>query len=324
MPEKYYIGVDLGGTNIKAGLVTENGKVVERTSIPTEPDGGPDHVIGRIAEAAEIVRKAGGVSKDLVGGVGIGSPGTLDIKAGVVRFPPNLPGWRNVPVVERFTAITGLKAVLENDANAAAYGEFWAGAARDVHSMVMFTLGTGVGGGIIIDDVLVHGNTDSAAEIGHITIEANGRKCPCGNWGCLEAYASANSMARRFVEAVDAGEPSSLADKARGNGKITSKMIYEAAVAGDELANRIFRETGNYLGIGIVNMLHTLNPARVVLSGGMIAAGDMLMRPVRETVEKRAIPDVRRNCDIVFATLGEDAGFIGGAGCALVAFGTSR
>jgi glucokinase len=324
MTEKYYIGVDLGGTNIKAGLVTEKARVLARTSIPTEADGGPDHVLARIAEAALSVCKSSGISKDLIGGVGIGSPGTLDIKAGIVRFPPNLPGWRNVPVVERVSELTGFKAVLENDANAAAWGEFWAGAASDVHSMVMFTLGTGVGGGIIIDDVLLHGNTDSAAEIGHITIEADGRKCPCGNWGCLEAYASANSMARRFVEAVDAGEPSTLAAKARSGGKITSKMIYEAALAGDALANRIFGETGNYLGIGIVNMLHTLNPARVVLSGGMIAAGELLMRPVRETVEKRAIPDARRNCDIVFATLGEDAGFIGGAGCALVAFETSR
>lgn len=324
MSEKYYIGVDLGGTNIKAGMVTEQAKPIVKTSIPTEAERGPDHVLDRIAEAVENVRKRSGLSKELIGGVGIGAPGTLDIKAGVVRYPPNLPGWRNVPVVEEVEKKTGLRAVLENDANAAAYGEFWAGAARDVHSMVMLTIGTGIGGGIICNDTIIHGNTDCAGELGHLIIEADGRKCACGNWGCFEAYASANSLVRRFVEAIEAGEDSSLAERVKSGEEVTSKDIFDSAVDGDELSNRIYRETGIYLGIGIVNILHFVNPARVVLSGGMIGAGELIMAPVRETVEKRALPDAQRNCEIVFATLGEDAGFIGGAGCALVAFATSQ
>ncbi|MHC4712125.1 MAG: ROK family protein [Planctomycetota bacterium] len=324
MEEKYYIGVDLGGTNIKAGMVTDRGKVIVKTSLATEADRGPDHVLDRICEAVEGVRKKSGLSKEHIGGVGVGSPGTLDIESGVVLYPPNLPGWRNVPVIEYVSNKTNLKAVLENDANAAAYGEYWAGAAKGARSMVMFTLGTGIGGGIIVDGKLIHGNTDCAAELGHIIIEVDGRQCPCGNYGCLERYASANAVALRFAEAVAEGEESVLAEKVKAGEDVSSKMIYEAAVDGDKLANRILWETGTYLGIGIVSLLHTINPARVVLSGGLIGAGDLLMRPVRETVEKRALPDALRNCTICFATLGEDAGLIGAAGCALAAFAISQ
>jgi glucokinase len=170
----------------------------------------------------------------------------------------------------------------------------------------------------------VHGNTDCAAELGHIVIEVEGRKCPCGNHGCLERYASANALALRFAEAIEAGAESSLAAKVRAGESVSSKTIYEAALEGDELSNKIFWETGMYLGIGVVNLLHTVNPARVVLAGGLAGAGELLMRPVRETVEKRALPDSQRNCVICFATLGEDAGLIGAAGCALAAFGTSQ
>jgi glucokinase len=324
MEEKYYIGVDLGGTNIKAGMVTDKAKVIVNTSIPTEAEKGPDYILDRICAAIESVRKRSGLSRENIGGVGVGAPGTLDIKAGLVLYPPNLPGWRNVPIIEHITKKTGLRAVLENDANAAAYGEYWAGAAKGAESAVMFTLGTGIGGGIIVHGQLVHGNTDCAAEFGHIIVEIEGRECPCGGHGCLERYASANALATRFAEAVLEGAESSLAARVRAGEKVTSRDVCEAAVEGDELSNKLLWETGMYLGVGIVNLMHTMNPARVVLAGGLAAAGELLMRPVRETVEKRAIPDAQRNCTICFATLGENAGLIGAAGCALAAFGTSR
>lgn len=324
MEEQYYIGVDLGGTNIRAGMVTEKAKVIVKTSVATEAEKGPDHVLDLISCAVENVMRRSGLSKELIGGVGVGAPGTLDTKTGVVLYPPNLPGWRNVPVAETVAGKTGLKVVLENDANAAAYGEYWAGAAKDADTMVMLTVGTGIGGGIIFDGMLIHGNTDAAGELGHMIIEADGAECPCGNHGCLERYASANALARRFGEAVEAGADSSLAEKVKSGEAVDSKAIYEAALEGDELSNRIYWETGCYLGIGIVNILHTLNPARVVLAGGLTGAGELLMRPVRETVEKRALPDTQRNLVICFAALGEDAGLIGAAGCALAAFGTSR
>ena len=158
MTEKYFIGVDLGGTNIKAGIVADDTRVIVKTSIPTEAEHGADHVMLRIAHTVESVLELSGIAKEHIGGIGVGCPGTLDIKAGMVRFSPNLLGWRDVPVVEHMKRLTGLPVVLENDANAAAYGEFWAGAARDARSMVMFTLGTGIGGGIVTEGILIHGD----------------------------------------------------------------------------------------------------------------------------------------------------------------------
>lgn len=323
MAPEYYVGVDLGGTNIKAGLVGKDAGILVKKSIPTEAERGPDHILKRICHLIADVVEEAALPAELIGGLGLGAPGTLEIATGVVRYPPNLPGWRNVPIIEYVSRETGFRSILENDANAAAYAEYWVGAAKGASSIVMLTLGTGIGGGIIIDGSLVHGNSDSAGELGHIIVEIDGRECPCGNRGCLERYASANAVVARFNEAVGSGARSELAEEAE-NGSVTAKMIFEAAVAGDDLANRIFWETGTYLGIGIVNLLHTLNPARVVLAGGLIGAGDLLMRPVRETVEKRALPDAQRDLVICFATLGEDAGLIGAAGCALAAFETSR
>jgi len=324
MADKFYIGVDLGGTNIKAGVVAEDATVLCKTSTPTEADRGAGHIIDKICRVIETLRADCRLDPASIGGVGIGTPGTLDIRAGMVHLAPNMPLWRNVPVVDLVSKKTALKVVLENDANAAAFGEFWAGAGRGVSSLVMVTLGTGIGAGIIANGRLIHGDTDCAAELGHMIIEINGRQCACGNLGCLESYASAVSLVRRFQEAVAAGDDSSLAAAVRAGRPIEARDVCDAALAGDPLANRIFRETGVYLGIGIINILHMINPARVLISGGLIKAGDLLMNPIRETVEKRALPDAWRNCDIVFASLGEDAGFIGGAGCALTAFATSQ
>jgi len=324
MSEEYYVGVDLGGTNIKAGIVTSGARVVAKTSAPTQCEKGADHIVNRIHDIIEDMRQRAKLPREAIRGLGIGSPGTLDIKAGVVHFVVNMPLWREIEVVKRVSEKTGFRVLLENDANAAAYGEYWAGAGRNVTSMVMFTVGTGIGGGIIANGRLIHGDTDCAAELGHMIIESQGRKCDCGNWGCLEAYASGNSLVKRFKEALDAGAESRLAAGVRAGRKITSFEISEAALAGDDLSNRIFAETGVYLGVGIVNVMHIINPACVVISGGLINAGELLMAPIRRTVQERALPDARRNCRIVFATLGEDAGFIGGAGCALAEFGTSR
>ncbi len=324
MAGEYYIGIDLGGTNIKGGVVSSDAEVMSSMSIPTEADKGADHIINRICSVVDEVTAAAGMTRQDIAGMGVGTPGTLDTKAGVVHLAPNMPLWRDIPVVERVQACTGIRTVLENDANAAAFGEFWAGAGKGTRSMVMVTLGTGIGAGIIAHGRLIHGDTDCAAELGHMIIERNGRLCACGNQGCLEAYASAVSLVRRFREAVEAGSKSVLADDGHAGDDLDARMICDAALAGDELANRIFHETGVFLGIGIVNILHMINPARLLISGGLIKAGDLLMKPVKATVEMKALPDARRNCDIVFASLGEDAGFIGGAGCALTAFGTSQ
>jgi len=317
------IGIDLGGTNIKAGVLDSSGNIIASDSAPTEAQAGADVVVENICKAARKVSKGARIAWKDIKAVGIGSPGPIDFQKGMILTAPNLPGFVNFPL--KMLLVDKLKkpVTLENDANAAAFGEFWAGAAKGVRHMVMLTLGTGVGGGIIIDGDVLHGAMGSAGELGHMIINYDGPRCACGNRGCLEAYASATATVRRFADAVRSGRESALAGRIERGEEITSKMIHEAAVAGDELSRRVIEDTGRYLGIGIVSILHSINPARVVLSGGLINAGDMLMRPLVEEVHSRAFKKVAEGSEIVFATLGEAAGFIGAAGCALRSSGIS-
>jgi glucokinase len=315
-----YIGVDLGGTNIKAGLLSADGTVLTAGSIPTEAQEGPDAVIGRICRIIRSTAEAGGVKLDEVRGVGIGSPGTMDIPAGVVLEPPNLPGWRDVPLIRLVSDAVGLPCVLENDANAAAWGEFWAGAGRKVDSMVMLTLGTGIGGGIIIEGRLLHGANSLGGEIGHMCIVDGGRLCGCGRRGCLEAYASASHTAARALEALAEDQSHSTLHQYVGAGKrLTSRHVCQAAAAGDALAMRVFAETARTLALGIANLSMIVDPQRFVLAGGMIAAGQTLLAPVREHFRAMAFRRAAHSTQIVFATLGNDAGLIGAAGVAMKA-----
>jgi len=319
MARRYFVGIDLGGTNIKGGIVDEDRTVLSRVSIPTEADQGPDHVIGRMADLVGRVIEEADLAKSDIEAVGIGSPGSMSHTLGIIIKPPNLPGWENVPLRDRIKEMTGLPTTLENDANAAAWGEFWAGAGRGTRHMVMFTLGTGVGGGIITDGRLLRGHFDNGAELGHTIIQPGGRRCGCGQEGCLEAYASASYTARRATEAVEAGEASSLADVLRTEGEITSEDVVNAATANDPLAVRIFDETCHYLAVACVNMQHATNPERIVLAGGMIAAGDVLLEPIRRKAAEMTWKAADDLPEILFASLGNDAGFIGAAGCAWLA-----
>lgn len=320
MGDRYYCGVDFGGTNIKAGIVrADDRKLISSVSIETGRDLGPDHVIGKLIQAAELATEAAGLRMAQVAGIGIGSPGPLSHKRGEVYETTNLPGWKCEPVVERMSAATGRPTTLENDGNAAAWGEFWAGAGRDVDSLVMLTLGTGIGGGIVLDGRLLRGGIENGAEIGHMIVEAGGRPCGCGQRGCLETYASAWKLALRFTEALDAGEASSLSGKHEAGEEITSIQIVEAAAAGDALAGRIWDETCYYLAVGCVNIARILNPERILLAGGLINAGPrMLLDPVRR---KFGELDWHLRCSglelapqIAFASLGTQAGVIGAAG----------
>ncbi len=318
-----FVGIDLGGTNIKAGVVDAEARILSKVSIPTEGGKGREQVLKNICAAAKLAIEKSGVSMEKIRALGIGSPGVQDWEKGVVVYAPNLPDWNDVPLVKTLEDCFGKPAALDNDANAAAWGEFWAGAGQDVNSMVMLTLGTGVGGGIIIDGQLLHGHKTAAAELGHVSIDYRGRKCACGNIGCIEAYASADSVVRRFVEAVQAGQETSLAQTVREGKPVTAKMIHKAALAGDAFARRAIEEAGELLGVAIVSIIHTLNPERVVLSGGMSNAGEMIMKPLKRVVWERSWSRALEDFDIRFATLGEDAGFVGAAGCALNRFGTS-
>ena len=320
----YLIGIDLGGTNVNVGVVDRSGKVITKHALPLGKAQTRQDVLDAIYRTTDETLERAGMKLEKVSALGVATPGTLDIERGVVIFASNLPDWRDVALREVLKERFNVPTFLENDANAAAWGEYWAGAGKDVSSMVMLTLGTGIGGGIIIDGKLWHGFKDAAAELGHLTIDFRGRHCLCGNIGCLEAYASADSTVRRFIEAVRSGKPTNLERMVREHpDQVTSKLIYEEAVKGDGLCRQIMEETGFYLGVGIVTILHFLNPEMVVLTGGLTGAGSMLMDPVKRVVEERTFARSREELKIEFARLGADAGFIGAAGCALTGLETS-
>ncbi len=304
-----YAGVDLGGTNLKLGLVSADGELLHHSSAATEADRGPDHVLARIAQAVRRLADAARVPLADIAAVGVGAPGPLDSKTGVVVSAPNLPGWRDVPVRDRLQSDLGRPVVLENDANAAAYGEFRCGAARNVSNLALLTLGTGIGGGIILDGRIFRGSTDTGAELGHMVIQYGGRPCGCGNRGCLEAYVSATAVVAHTREALQAEERSRLADSA----DLTCKDVFAAADAGDDLARRIVEETADYLAAGITNILHVLNPEMVVLTGGMMGAGEAFLERVRQRVRRSAFERARSGCPIVWSALGGDAGVLGAA-----------
>jgi len=309
------VGVDLGGTFIKAGVTDASGGVLSRVQVPTGADRTGELVAECVAAAALQAVKEAGLKWADVPAVGVGSPGTIDLKAGVVTFCPNIRGLDGFPLRERISErIEGIPVVLENDANAAAKGEQLAGAGQGAHSLVMFTLGTGIGSGIVIENRVWHGCNDVGSELGHMTININGPRCGCGNSGCVEAYASATAMVRRMRETIAAGTQSILAEDCDG---ITARKIHQAALAGDVAAHDKIRQTGRYLGVAISNVLHAFNPQVVVLGGGVTNAGEMLMEPVQEEVNRRTLKACLARTRIRFAELGENAGFIGAAGCAM-------
>ena len=310
-------GVDLGGTNIVVGMVTEDGRsLYGLASQPTPVSEGPDAVIARIAT---MVRDAVTASRALVRdsvdvlGVGIGAPGPLDTARGIVHLAPNL-GWRNVPLRDRVSAATGLPAALDNDANCAVFGEWWRGAAQGARIVVGITIGTGVGGGIVIDGKLFHGASDAAGEIGHTTIDSTGRRCKCGNYGCLEAYASGPAIASRAVEGIEAGEPSDIPRHVGGDlTKVTAQTVYEAARDGDAFALEVVKDTARFLGTGVANLINIINPEVVVVCGGVTLAGDHLFEPLRAEVKRRAFKPAADACRIVPGALTGTAGVYGAA-----------
>jgi glucokinase len=283
----------------------------------TRADQGADAVVDRIARMidtvlAETIAETGAKREDFAG-VGIGSPGPLDREHGIVIMTPNL-GWRNFPLRDEISKRVGLPASLDNDANCATLGEWWCGAAKGARHVIGITIGTGIGGGIMVDGRLYHGASDVAGEIGHTTIDVDGRKCGCGNYGCLEAYASGPAIARRAVEAVESGVPSRLAEYCGGSlSRVTAQTVYRAAKDGDELAEEVVHDTAKFLGVGVANMVNIFNPEVVVVFGGVTQAGDTLFVPLRREVARRAFKPAVAVCRIVPAELTGTAGVYGAA-----------
>ncbi len=304
------VGVDLGGTNIRAGVADGNGKILIQTSRPTEAEAGPEKVISNIVGAVKSVLHSRGSSHII--GLGIGSPGPLNSKTGLVFSPANLPGWESVPLRDILEDRLGLPVFLGNDANLGALGEYTFGAGKDYRNLVYMTVSTGIGGGVIDNGKLLEGATGAAGEIGHMTIEAFGPVCNCGNRGCLEALASGTGIRRRAIERVRAGEAGLLKSLAKGDPEsLTAEMVDKAARRGDAAAIELLHEAGVYLGIGTTNLLHLFNPEIVIIGGGVSRSGDLIFKPLLEEVERRAMPSFREGVPIVPTGLGDDIGLLG-------------
>ena len=352
---EHSIGVDLGGTDIKAGLVSSVGDISCRVVVPTDVEtGGPKVVAARIAEAVrQVLVKAeteDGISHQQEPtatlansrqptvsdshsceiGVGLGAPGLIIAETGVVHFSPNFPGWSDIPLVTYVNAelaklqpLKKYKPILrgmDNDVNAMTLGELHHGAGVGYNNLVALTLGTGVGGGVVINGAVYHGSQNTAGELGHTVVEPNGRYCGCGNQGCLEAYAGAKNIVERIQEKIAVGRSTTLASATNAGTTLTPRMIAEAAQAGDELAIEIFAETGRYIGIALTSIAHILNPQIAIIGGGIAEAGEkLLFEPIRAEFSKRAM-DIPAQMKIVKAHLGNDAGIVGAAMLALEGF----
>jgi len=314
--DKVFIGIDIGGTNIKLGCFDNSVNLITKTSISTNADMGPESVVNRITETAANLLADSALRLDDVTAVGIGTPGPANYREGIIIRATNMPKFKNTPLRDMVSQRFSRPTVLENDANVACWGEFVLGAGRDVNDMVFFTLGTGIGGGIVSNGKLIQGSGGNGAELGHIIIYPAGRLCACGQKGCAEAYASASSTAARATEAVRKDNESTLQKALEEKGEITCKDVYDHAADGDKLAKRITDETAEALALLCINMLHVTEPARIVFSGGMIAAGDILLDAIKKSFNELIWKLKSESVEICFATLGEDAGIIGAAALA--------
>ncbi|MCS7045567.1 MAG: ROK family glucokinase [Gemmataceae bacterium] len=318
MGNPLFVGLDVGGTSMKAGVVDDSGRSMGNVSLPTEAHRGQEFGLERMCETIRQAVAAANLKMSDIAAIGVATPGTMDIPAGIILDPPNLKPWRNVPVRDYVQKKFKLPTAFQNDANAAAYGEYWAGAGKQARSMVLFTLGTGIGGGIIIGDMVLEGEHSHGAEVGHIKIEmTKPRQCGCGRWGCLEAYASATAVVKRATESLaKRGVKSQLKGLANKEGGLTARDVFAAAEAGDALAAEIVEDTAYYLAVGATNLMHTIDPDMVVFAGGMVAAGESFLQQIRKHVAQLAFPVPAEKTQIVYAQLGSDAGYIGAAACA--------
>jgi glucokinase len=306
-----YAGVDIGGTNIKIGLITGERKLLAHASIPTQPQAGVRQLVARCAQTIRDLAAKAKLRRRALRGVGVGAPGPLDLRKDRIILMPNI-GWRNVPLTRLFARATRLPAFAENDANLAAWGEAWAGAGRNCDHFVLLTLGTGIGGGIVLNGELWRGGSVSAAEIGHLTLVADGEPCGCGSKGCFETYASATALVkfyRRFSEKSGPGTR-------RLSDPVTAHAVCEAAKRGDSMARAAVDHVVKFLALGITSAVKLLDPDKVILVGGMALAGDQIVKPLREQVKAIFAASFPFKPEIVVGRLGERAGMYGAAGWA--------
>jgi glucokinase len=314
-----FVGLDVGGTSMKAAVVDDTGRAYPSVVMPTEAYKGQEHGLQQmVATIRRAIAAAGKTERD-ISAIGVATPGTMDIPAGIILDPPNLRPWQNVPVRQFIADAFRLPTAFQNDANAAAFGEYWVGAGRDVKSMVMFTLGTGIGGGIIIDEKVLEGQHSHGAEVGHMKIDlSNTRQCGCGRWGCLEAFASATAIVKRAEEAVAGVTGKSILKELleTTDEELPAKVVFQAADRGDSVAKKVIDDTAFYLAVGAMNMMHIIDPDMIVYAGGMTAAGEPFLDRIKHFIRELAFPIPAERTVVQYSQLGADAGFIGAAACA--------
>lgn len=313
MKSKYIIGIDLGGTKINGALANFNGDIVAKYTLPTKAEEGEEAVLERIIAAGERVLEESKVNKDDVLAIGIGCPGILNIKEGKIVTTPNLP-FRNFNVIKPLKDKFNIPVYLDNDANVAAIGEYVFGAGKGTNNMVFITVSTGIGGGAVLNGKIYRGNTCNALEIGHVTLEKEGPRCNCGNYGCAEVLASGTAIGRAANEAIKNGEKTSLARYE----KVTSFEVFKEAEKGDELAQKVLNKALNYLGICVANVITSFDPEVVIIGGGVSKGGKIVFDKINEVVKARCFESMWKSTSIVPAALGTDAGVIGAVALAIM------
>lgn len=311
--KKYVIGVDLGGTKISTAISIIEGNILANVVLPTKAEEGEAAVLGRIVQSIDEVIVGSSTSIDEIEAIGIGSPGPLDAKKGIIITTPNLP-FKNYNLVQPLKEKYNIPVYLDNDANAAAIGEYMFGAGKGKNSIVYFTVSTGVGGGAVLDGKVYRGHTSNALEIGHTTVDPNGPRCNCGNLGCLEAMSSGTAIAKKGKEAVSTNVETSL----KKHDTVTSYEVFKEAEAGDEVAKDIIDNALTYLGIGVANAISTFDPEMIIIGGGVSKAGDIVFDTVKKVVNKRCFKSMAESCEIVTAGLGSDAGVVGAVALAII------
>jgi glucokinase len=311
---KVFVGCDLGGTNIKAGLVNvEDGLVLVSNSIPTLARQGPEAVLERMAKLIGDLINQSQINKKQIGGLGISAPGMIDLEKNETLFLPNLYSeWRNVPVGERMKSYLGLDVAMLNDVRAITFGEWAFGAGKGADSMACFAIGTGVGGGLVVNNQLVLGYGGTAGELGHQTVDLNGPLCGCGNYGCIEVFSSGPAIAAEAGRGIRQGWSTKIVDLIDHDlNQLTPEIVAKAAQMGDKLALEVWDRAGTYLGVGISNILTSVGVKRVVIAGGVAKAGNLLLDPIKRVVKQRVFLMPVEKVEIVNAKLGNDAGTVG-------------
>jgi len=300
MSKKYAIGIDLGGTNLRVALVSRDGRIIRKIKTPTSKE---------ILDS--IFKATGDLFSDDIEGIGLGIAGLVDRKSGRILISPNLHIVEKIDIVNEIKEKFRVPVFIENDANAAALGEKWVGAGKDFSNFVLFTLGTGIGGGIIYNNKLFN----ASAEIGHMTINTHGEKCHCGNIGCLESFASARAILSKAVSILEKDRESLLREYCGGNFyKLTAEDIYKAALDGDSFARELLRDAGKHLGIGIANIINLISPEAIILAGGLTGAWDIYIQEAIKEASRRAFKELFDTVKIIPSSLLDDAGLIGSAG----------